>query len=44
MASHVKSTGEIRTQDRKFMAFGVEHSNHYSIETRHLKRWYATCE
>ena len=45
VASHdVKSTGGIRIRDSKFQEFGVERSNHYSIETRHLKRWYATCE
>ena len=44
MASRVKSTGGIRIRDRKFQEFGVERSNNYSIETRHLKRWYATCE
>ena len=44
VASRVKSTGGIRIRDRKFQEFGVERSNYYSIETRHLKRWYATCE
>ena len=43
-ASRIKSVVEIRTRDRKFLAFGVERSNHYTIETRYLKRWYATCE
>ena len=44
VASRVKSTGGIRIRDRMFQEFGVVRSNHYSIETRHLKRWYATCE
>ena len=44
IASRVKSAGGIRTRDRKFQAIGVDRSNHYSIETRHSKRWYATCE
>ena len=44
IASRIKSAGGIRTRDRKFQAFGVERPNHYAIETRHLKRWYATCE
>ena len=45
IASRIKSAGGIRTRDRKFQAFnGVERSNHYTIETRHIKRWYATCE
>ena len=38
IASRVKSAGGIRTRDRKFPAFGVDHSNHYSIETRHSKQ------
>ena len=42
--SRVKSAGRIRTRDRKFKAIGVERSNHYTIGTRHLKRWYATRE
>ena len=44
IVSRVKSAGGIRTRHRKFQAIEVERSNHYSIETRHLKRWYATCE
>ena len=44
IASRVKNTNGIRTRDRKFQAFEIERSNHYSIETRHLTRWYTTCE
>ena len=44
IASRIKSAGAIRTRDRKFQEFGAERSYRYTIETRHLKRWYATCE
>ena len=44
MVPRVKSAGGIRTRDRKFQAFEVERSNHYSIDTRHLKYWHAPGE
>ena len=44
IASRIKSAGGIRTRDRKYQAFGFECSNHYTNETRRLKRWYATWE
>ena len=43
ISPRIKSTGEIRTRDRKFQAFGVEHSNHYSIETKRVDMQHVNC-
>ena len=37
IASRIKSAGGIRTRESKFLVIRVERSNHYTIETRHLK-------